>query len=183
VIGGGAPRHLCGTGVISLLDCLRRLDVLGEDGRPGAAALPLANRLLRSVERRPDGWRLALPGGLYLSAADVEAVLKVRAAFVIALDSLLREAAVDPGALRRVLLAGSLGEHAPLDALERLGFFPRGLHCAVEAVGNSALAGAALLLAKPELRPEIRKWSEACRLVDCTDAPDFLDRFAAAMRL
>jgi uncharacterized 2Fe-2S/4Fe-4S cluster protein (DUF4445 family) len=183
VIGGGAPRHLCGTGAISLLDCLRRLDVLGADGRPGTASLPLAGRLLRSFERRPDGWRLPLPGGLYLSAADVEAVLKVRAAFAVALDSLLRAAAVAPGAIRRVFLAGSMGEHAPVDALARLGFFPRGLRAGVESAGNSALAGAALLLAKPELRPQIRKWSDACRLVDCTCAPDFLERFANAMRL
>lgn len=183
VWGGGAPRSLCGAGVLSLLALLRRIGLLTEEGLLAAPQLPLAQRLAATVTRGADGWRIPLPGGLWLSAHDVETVLKVRAAFVVALASLMRAAGCAPADLAGLLLAGGLGEHAPLDALDALGFVPRGLLGRTRAVGNTALAGAGLLLTHPERRAELATWSAACTVVDVTAAPDFMERFTAAMRL
>jgi uncharacterized 2Fe-2S/4Fe-4S cluster protein (DUF4445 family) len=185
VEGGGPPRFLTGIGALDLLDALRRLDVLTAEGglSPPDRLPPLARRLAQSMKQTSGGWRLPLPGGIFLEAADVEAVLKVRAAFVLVVDGLLKRAGIRAAALGGVLLAGSLGEHAPPDVLDRLGFLPPGAAAGARAVGNAALTGAALLLARPDLRAPLARLCAAWESVDVTAEPGFLDRFVQAMRL
>ena len=128
VIGNTEPKRICGTGYLSLLDALLRTGFLDVTGRLASASVsPLAARLLGTVERGAAGWSLPLPGGMELAGADVEEILKVKAAFSLALESLLAASGLESRALARVCLGGALGEHMPETALERLGFLPQGL--------------------------------------------------------
>ncbi|RXF73816.1 DUF4445 domain-containing protein, partial [Desulfovibrio sp. DS-1] len=178
-----APTHLCGTGYLSLLRVLLRAGLLDEDGRfvmePHS---PLARRLAASLVEVRGERRLPLPGGLHLSAGDVEEVLKVKAAFSLAYERLLAEAGLPGTALDAVYLAGALGEHARPDDLETLGFLPAGVAGRTRAVGNASLRGAELLLLRPELRARINAWRTGCRVVDLTTASDFSAAFLRHMR-
>lgn len=174
VIGNTEPKRICGTGYLSLLDILLRTGFLDAAGRLSASPVsPLAARLLGTVERGASGWSLPLPGGMALAGADVEEILKVKAAFSLALESLLAASGLESRALARVCLGGALGEHMPETALERLGFVPQGLQARTAAKGNTSLRGAALLLARPELRERLARWSAGCMLVDLAARPDF----------
>ncbi len=174
VIGNTEPKRICGTGYLSLLDILLRTGFLDAAGRLAASPVsPLAARLLGTVERGASGWSLPLPGGMALAGADVEEILKVKAAFSLALESLLAASGLESRALARVCLGGALGEHMPETALERLGFVPQGLQARTAAKGNTSLRGAALLLARPELRERLARWSAGCMLVDLAARPDF----------
>ena len=126
VIGNTEPKRICGTGYLSLLDALLRTGFLDATGRLASAPVsPLAARLLGTVERGAAGWSLPLPGGMELAGADVEEILKVKAAFSLAPESLLARAhGLESRALARDCLGGALGEHMPETALERLGFLP-----------------------------------------------------------
>ena len=138
---------------MSLLAALLRTGFLDATGRLASASVsPLAARLLGTVERGAAGWSLPLPGGMELAGADVEEILKVKAAFSLALERLLAASGLESRALARVCLGGALGEHMPETALERLGFLPQGLQARTVAEGNTSLRGAALLLTRPELR-------------------------------
>ncbi len=178
-----APTHLCGTGYISLLRVLLRAGLLDEDGRfvmePHS---PLSRRLAALLVEVRGERRLPLPGGLHLSAGDVEEVLKVKAAFSLAYERLLAEARMPGTALDAVYLAGALGEHARPDDLETLGFLPAGVAGRTRAVGNASLRGAELLLLRPELRERIIAWRTGCRVVDLAAASDFADAFLRHMR-
>ncbi|MDR2055170.1 MAG: ASKHA domain-containing protein [Desulfovibrio sp.] len=150
ISAAGVARGISATGYISLLALLRRFGLLDEIGRFVAAeacAMPLARRIAASLARERGRLRLPLPGGLWLSAGDVEEILKVRAAFALALEKLLAAGGVAVRDVARLCLAGALGEHVNSEDMVTLGFVPRGL--AVYAVGNAALAGAALLALKP----------------------------------
>ena len=174
VIGNTEPKRICGTGYLSLLDILLRTGFLDATGRLAASPVsPLAARLLGTVERGASGWSLPLPGGMALAGADVEEILKVKAEFSLALESLLAASGLESRALARVCLGGALGEHMPETALERLGFVPQGLQARTAAKGNTSLCGAALLLAHPELRERLARWSAGCMLVDLAARPDF----------
>ncbi len=179
-----APTHLCGTGYISLLKVLLRAGLLDEDGRfvmePHS---PLACRLAASLVMVRGERRLPLPGGLHLSAGDVEEVLKVKAAFSLAYERLLAEAGMPGTALDAVYLAGALGEHARPEDLETLGFLPAGVANRARAIGNASLRGAELLLLHPELRGRIVAWRAGCRVVDLTAATGFAQAFVRHMRL
>lgn len=182
VIGGAAPRRICGTGYLSLLDVLLRIGLIDATGRLSERpASPLALRLLASVTRGASGWSLPLSGGLALSGADVEEILKVKAAFSLAFECLLEAAGLQSREVARVYLGGALGEYVSGEALENLGFLPQGLRSRVAAAGNTSLRGASLLLRRPELRERLVRWSGRCALTDLTARPGFTDLYMRHM--
>ncbi|MDE7242221.1 ASKHA domain-containing protein [Desulfovibrio sp.] len=174
------------TGYLSLLALLFRLgvlDVAGHFARPASLALPLARTLAGKVESGPGGARLPLPLGLWLSAADVELLLKVKAAFAVALAAVCAAASLSPSALRRLALAGALGEHARTADLKDLGFAPGIAESKIVAVGNTSLAGAVLLAARPERLEALAALCGRAEVLELTAAPGFQRDYLAQMRL
>lgn len=196
-LNGDVPRHICGTGYLSLIRLLLQLGLLDTDGgfRSEAPVTPGPLEFLRArlaASLRPDSSPdasgetvLPLPGGLFLSAGDVEAVLQVKAAFSLAVERLLAEAGLTSTRLPHICLAGALGRHAPLDALEELGFLPAGMAGRTRAVGNTSLAGAALLLREPgrnALRQRLSQAVAHCRVLDLVSDAGFHQDFIRHMR-
>lgn len=193
---GGHPRHICGTGYLSLLRHLLALGVLDENGHfgteeslPGGASKAggslefLRKRLLATLTTVQSGERgLPLAGGLFLSGGDVERLLQVKAAFSLAVERLLAEAHLAPSSLKQVWLAGALGEHAPLDALVELGFLPAALLSKTTAVGNTSLRGVALLLRNVALRQRLAAALFPRRVLDLASDPGFHQDFIRHMR-
>lgn len=180
--GGPDVPGITGTGYLSLLARLRSLEILDEAGRFVPGATPLARRVAAALGSRGGEPCLGLPGGMHLLARDVEELLKVKAAFDLALSRLLAEAGLAARDLTAVCLAGALGRHAsPMD-LEALGFLPPGLGEKVRAVGNTSLMGAVRML----LDREARAWVEAlpgrCRLLELNADPGFQAAYLARMR-
>ena len=187
MLGETAPRGITGTGYLSLLRALKASGLLGEDGsftRPGAA-FPLAKRILGNEQAaRQAGMeeKLRLPGKMFLSATDVEEIVKAKAAFSLALASLLRAADLPAGRLNALFLAGSLGRHLAPGVLADLGFVPAVLGAKIAPVGNSSLDGAALFLRHEGAREKSVAWSAAVRTLALADDPAFAAAFADHMR-
>lgn len=174
---------IAGTGYLSLITQLRLCGVLNAQGQPVRdTRLPLAARVLKGLhypEKAP--WRLDLPFGMALTAEDVEALLKIRAAFSLAVRKIIEaaEQVSGAGAAPAVwALAGALGEHVPRQALELLGFVPLGLGSRLRCMGNTSLQGALGLLHEPALRTERRNW----HVVDVTASATFAADYLKAMR-
>lgn len=181
--GSRACPGITGTGYISLLPILLRAGALGRDGsfRPGSLG-PL-ERFFRFAHQGKGGELcLALPMGLRLPATDVEELLKVKAAFSLGLQRLLDVAGVRTGQLAKIYIAGALGLHADKGALEELGFLPQGVGSRVEAVGNSSLGGAAVLLQFPAVRDKLTAWAENVQSLELAGDAVFLSEFPAHMR-
>ena len=175
------------TGCLSLLALLRRMNVLDEEGHLGgeeekACAPPLARRLFSLVERMGDMARVRLHRDLWVSAGDVEEILKVKAAFAVAVDSLLERAGLAATELGSICIAGALGEHVDAGVLETLGFVPRGTGGLVRAVGNSSLEGACLLAKDPALRDWLARLCEGAIVLAPALETDFQERYVRAMR-
>ena len=181
---GPLPTGISATGYLSLLAALLQLGILDEDGRfrVPEGGMPVARALASRLETHPSGVRLPLPAGLWLSAADVEELLKVKAAFSLGLETLLRGAGLAASDLACLCLGGALGEHVRPDCLARLGFLPAILRGRVRAVGNSSLDGAALLAVDEQARAALRRLCEGARLLSLTDAPDFHEAYVRHMR-
>lgn len=181
--GGGTALGISATGYLSLLALLLRVGLLRADGRFDAAPpLPLARRLAASLEDgdvAAGGQRLRLPHGLWLAAADVEALLQVRAAFAVAVAALLEAAALPAGRVAAFCLGGALGLHAAQADLETLGFLPPPLSGRVRAVGNTSLEGAALLLRSDAARKGLAALCARAHVLSLTERPDF---YAAYLR-
>ncbi|WP_302549148.1 ASKHA domain-containing protein, partial [uncultured Desulfovibrio sp.] len=172
-------RGISATGYLSLLAVLLRAGLLQSDGRlDPAPAMPLTRRLAAGLEHG----RLRLPHGLWLDAGDVEELLKVKAAFALALEALLRAADLPVAGVARLCLAGSLGAHVCLEDLETLGFLPAGLARRTEAVGNTALEGAALLARCPERGAAVARLCCKAHVLALTQQPDFAHDYLRQMR-
>ncbi len=172
------------TGYLSLLSLLRQTGLMDAEGHftPQAVTMPLAGRLAAGLTQRHGQPCLDLPYGLRLTAADVEELLKVKAAFSLALHSLLDAAALRAGDLACLCLAGALGEHVPVEHLERLGFVPRGLGPRIRAVGNASLDGAVLLARCPGRREALTHLCAGARLLPLAESPEFHQLYLRHMR-
>ena len=181
-----APRFegISATGYLSLLSLLRQTGLMDAEGHftPDSATMPLARRLAGDLTRRHGHPCLRLPYGLYLTAQDAEELLKVKAAFSLALHSLLAAASLPPAGLACLCLAGALGEHVPVEHLERLGFVPQGLGARIRAVGNASLDGAVLLARRPEQRESLARRCAGAQVIPLAEAPDFHQQYLRHMR-
>ena len=185
----GTARGISATGYLSLLAVLLRAGGLRQDGQFVVnPAMPLARRLTAGLEMPGRsslpgaGTRLHLPHGMWLAAADVEELLKVKAAFALALEALLRAAGLPAGKVAALCLAGTLGEHANPDDLETLGFVPAALTRRIRAVGNTALDGAALLALQGNKAGALSRMCRDAVVLSLVDQPNFHNDYLRHMR-
>ncbi|QJB58219.1 ASKHA domain-containing protein [Pseudodesulfovibrio sp. zrk46] len=179
---GTTPAGMSGTGYLSLTSALLSHGVLDESGRFGQGSTPLATKLAASVTTIADEPAFALPHGLFLPASDVEEILKVKAAFNLAMSELLKHAGIGPAGLARIYIAGALGEHVRLGDLETIGFLPPGTRSKTVKAGNTSLKGTALLLTDPAARDFAHKLPHTITALDLTSDEAFGDRYLKRMR-
>ena len=181
VMEGASPMGITATGYLSLLRILRASNLVAEDGLFAAGnGTPLA----RAMDKGRDGERersLRLPGKMVLYASDVEEILKVKAAFTLAVARLLRAAGLPASALARICLAGSLGANVSLTSLTALGFLPPGTGGKVVFSGNTALDGAALFLRNAAVRESCARWAGTVVTLDLASDSSFGEEFAQHM--
>lgn len=189
----GEDGGITGVGYLSLVAALLRAGVLDESGRFVVPATPLGQRLAKGLshgqpnapgEANAQGEpTLDLGAGLFLPASDVEELVKVKAAFNLALSRLLAEAHLAPAALHSVHLAGAMGEHVNARDLATLGFLPEVLAGRLVRAGNTSLKGAALLLNSADAWDWVRALPGKCRALDLTSDPGFGSLYVERMVL
>lgn len=182
----GPARGISATGYLALLDLLLQWGLLDASGLFADASspslVPLARKLAAGLRKERGRTLLSLPRGLWLAAADVEELLKVKAAFALALDMLLASAGVSPRHVAALCLAGTLGGHIRPDILERLAFVPAGLGSRIRAVGNASLDGAALLALHQKKGAALARLCAAARVLPLVEDPDFHHAYLRRMR-
>ncbi len=190
-LDGTPAQKICGTGYISLIHALRKLGILSEQGlfceKPeGKKPSPFFTKVAENFEKINGSLALRLwpkhsASPMFLYAADVEEILKVKAAFSLAMKYLLQHAQLAPADIHHIYLAGAMGEHVQVHDLEGLGFVPQGAGARIQSLGNSALEGMAALLHTPSLRQELYQWSKGCTLVKLTEDEHFTEKFMQHM--
>ena len=159
VIGGGAARGVCGSGLVDAAACGLELGLIGVNGR-----LTGADRLL------------PLAGGMALAQRDIRELQLAKGAMAAGLRMLAG------GGVEKLFLAGAFGNYIRQASARAIGLLPEDLP--VEPVGNSALRGARTLLLAPSTRQaRLRKIATLSRHVELAADPDFPYLYAANMSL
>jgi uncharacterized 2Fe-2S/4Fe-4S cluster protein (DUF4445 family) len=160
-LGGGAPRGLCGSGLVDAVAAGLELGRIAASGRMSAgASLPLA-------------------GAVSLSQGDVRELQLAKGAIATGLQLLAARLSASLDDIRRVHLAGAFGNYVSRASARRIGM----LHFPVErivAAGNTALHGA-----KRALFEEPAAWEAIRRRVKhvaLNEDPRFDDVYAREMR-
>ena len=160
-LGGGAPRGLCGSGLVDAVAAGLELGRISASGRMTAgASLPLA-------------------GAVTLSQGDVRELQLAKGAIAAGLRLLAARLGVSLEDIRRVHLAGAFGNYVSRASARRIGLLDFPLERIV-AAGNTALHGA-----KRALFEEPAAWDAVRRRVEhvaLNEDPRFDDVYAGEMR-
>jgi uncharacterized 2Fe-2S/4Fe-4S cluster protein (DUF4445 family) len=163
VIGGGSPRGLSGSGLLSLVNLLRREGMINASGKLAGGRFEITDRI-------------------FLSQADVREVQKAKAAVRAAFEVLLEQLALKPADLDELLLTGSFGARIDInDALE-LGLVPGVKKSRVRVMANSAGMGAGMMLAD-EAFAFAATLAQSVRHIELYADRGFMDKFIAHMKL
>lgn len=173
---------MTGTGYLSLAALLLREGVLDETGQYQSGSTPQARKLARRLGEHDGEKAFEVLPGLFVPAGDVEEILKVKAAFNLALSRLMAEAGIRTKDLSALHLAGTLGEHVNLDDLETLGFLTPELRRKTFKAGNTSLLGAQTLLINHDARVWLAGVPGATRLVELAGDDDFGAEYMKRMR-
>ncbi len=180
VVGGGAPRGVCGSGLLDLIAALRdagAIDATGRIAEPGTGAL--GGRIAERADQRV--LTLDDAGAVVLAQHDVRAVQLAVAAVATGLGLLLEDAGIAAGDIDEVIVAGGFGHHVSASSLARVGIIPGQLADRVSFAGNTALTGAVMLARDPALAGEFERVAGSVRTADLAAHPAFEDRFLAAL--
>ena len=161
VIGEGTARGICGSGVVDAVACLLELEILDESGY--------------LEEEEP------VCGAVVLTAGDIRQVQLAKSAISAGMTALLHHAGISAEAVERLSLAGGFGRYLDLDNAARIGLIPKALRPVTEAVGNSALSGAAMLLLDRTLREDCRRLAACAAHLELASDPVFTDAYAMGM--
>jgi uncharacterized 2Fe-2S/4Fe-4S cluster protein (DUF4445 family) len=183
VLGNGPGRSICGTALIMAVAGMLERGVIDETGRiVDAADVPDASLRERLFAR--DGqpaFALTDDRDVFITQKDVRELQLAKAAIRTAIESLLAESGIAWSDVDRVHLAGNFGAGMSVSAEMRIGLLPPGPIERVDAVGNAALRGAALVLLSRSSRDLAAEAAGACRFVELAGRPEFQERFAEAM--
>ncbi|TIH15575.1 DUF4445 domain-containing protein [Marinifilum sp. JC120] len=171
---------ITGTGYLSLCALLLKSGVLTREGQFGMGNTPLAAKLADKLTEINGTPVLDLGHeGLTLPAPDVEEILKVKAAFNLAMSALLNEAGLAPSDLKELILGGAMGQHVNRNDLVTTGFIPAESGAITRAAGNTSLAGAKILTYNKKARDFAASLPSRSKVLELAGSNDFGDKYLA----
>jgi uncharacterized 2Fe-2S/4Fe-4S cluster protein (DUF4445 family) len=123
VLGGGAARGICGSGLVDAAAAGLRMGLILPNGRLAGGAR-----------------EFALTDGVALTQADIRELQLAKGAIAAGLRVLSERWGACGGDLKRVWLAGAFGNYVNVDSARRIGLLEVPASC-VEAAGNTSLRG------------------------------------------
>ncbi|MDR7468617.1 MAG: ASKHA domain-containing protein [Armatimonadota bacterium] len=182
-IGGARPRGLCGSGLVDLLAELLRAGYLDRGGRLVADAPP--------VRRGPDGLEvLVVPASqtatgadIVLTAADIENLLRAKAAVFAGAALLARRLGIAMGDIQRVYVAGGFGTYLDVRKAIRIGLLPDVPPERVVFIGNGSVAGAKMTLLSYEVWRRAVEVAQKMTYRELSTDPAFMEEYVSAMFL
>ncbi len=184
-IGDQPPVGLCGNGLVEMLASLLETGVID---RAGNLTADFSSPRMREVNGELQFvllWKdqTALDRDLVLTQADIDDLLRTKAAVFAALVTLLDELGLDMDQVSHLYLAGAFGSHLDMQAAVQIGLLPDLPLERVTVAGNTALVGAYVALLSSEARQQLASIARATTYLDLSTSTRFMDEFVAAQML
>lgn len=185
VIGGGRPRGLCGSALISLL---AELFVTGTLDRGGNFNLGLETPRLRPGDHGPE-YVIAWPDetdtgrAIALTKVDVDNLMRAKAAIYAGFSVLASGVGVDLADVEQVLIGGAFGKYINVEKAVQIGLLPDLPWDRFSFLGNTAIRGSRLALLSKEARRSVAALAERMTYVELSADNTFYDAFTAALFL
>mgnify|MGYP003588815940 CR=1 FL=1 len=181
-IDDAPPVGICGSGVIDLAAQLFLSGLIDIRGKLLPDACPkriryqneMAHLVVVSAKRSATGQALCI------SQADLDSLIRSKAAMYTILETLTATVGMTPRELDTFYVAGTFGSYIdPVSAIT-IGMIPDLPLTRYQSIGNSSLGGACRLLTDPSCMVEIDNIRERITYLELNVNQEFMNRFSAA---
>jgi uncharacterized 2Fe-2S/4Fe-4S cluster protein (DUF4445 family) len=184
VIGDEAPNGICGSGLIDLVAEMYEHGIIDRKAR----IQPLPTNRIRPGDEGPeyvvelkDRLGKGATADLVVTDADLQNVLRTKAAIFGAATVLLRKMSEDLDDLDSLVIAGGFGNHLDIDRAVSIGMFPDIPREKYRFIGNGALEGARLALLSDDMRKDMVEIFEEMTYIELSVDNDFYDEFSSSL--
>jgi uncharacterized 2Fe-2S/4Fe-4S cluster protein (DUF4445 family) len=176
------PRGICGSGIIDLAAQLFRSGMIDIGGK-------LVPTVCGSKIKKIDGLlhlvvvpaeKSASGSDLTISQADLDSLIRSKAAMYTILETLTASVGITPQDLESFYVAGTFGAFINPQSAISIGMLPDLPPDRYKTLGNSSLGGAALALASDKFHLEIDQIRDRITYLELNVNQDFMNRFSAA---
>jgi len=183
VIGGGAPKGICGSGLLDLLAMLLELGIVDESGwlQPPEELEDDFSPWLGEDEDGNGIFYLTIDRGIYFTSRDVRSLQLAKAAVAAGISVLMEKSRADFSQISALYLAGGFGSHMAPESAAAIGMLPEALREKIVCVGNSSLTGASMALLDTKKRLELLDIQKSCRYLELSGDPAFSALFPEHM--
>lgn len=176
VIGGGAPRGLCGSAILDVLSEAVRLGMVGRTGRLKPGPLVEDRGGTRMLILRPSDPEITV------TQSDLRQVQLARGAILSGFLSLLEVNGLTMRDLDQVIVAGQFGHHLSRESLTGSGLIPAELSDRIVYGGNTSRAGAMMCLLSRSCRREAERIAGLVEYVELSVLEDYDRLFARCLQ-
>ncbi|MHC4594653.1 MAG: ASKHA domain-containing protein [Planctomycetota bacterium] len=191
VIGGCAPRSICGSGLIDAVAVMLDLGIVDKTGRFVNAGtlgekLPAAIvARISQIEGEPAFClaRAAKAGepDVVLTQKDIRQVQLAKAAIRAGIKLLQKKVRIQDCDIERIYLAGAFGNYIRRESAVRIGLLPDMPVERICFIGNAAGSGAQIILLARHYRDKASELARRIEYIEIAHEPEFQDVFADCM--
>jgi len=163
------PSGICGTGVISAVAQLGKRSIISPDGAFKKELSKEKKYILVPKHSCADG------SDIFISQKDIRSVQLGKAALITGIEFLLKAAGLEKA--EKIIIAGAFGTFIDKNDMVTLGMIPAMNLKRVEVAGNSAGAGAIMVLCDTLFLEKAKQMAKKVIVVDLACNQDFQDVF------
>ncbi|RCK76071.1 MAG: Acetyl-CoA synthase corrinoid activation protein [Anaerolineae bacterium] len=185
VIGGGKPRGICGSGLISLL---AEMFMTGVVDKAGNLNTNLSTPRIREGEHGLEyvvAWKDETQHGrdIVITRVDIDNLLRAKAAIYAGFLVLAQSVGVPLEETEQVLIGGSFGKYLNIEKSIQIGLLPDLPWEKFNFLGNTAVKGAYYALLSQDHRERIREIASKMTYIELSADNTFYEAFMSAMFL
>ncbi len=159
-IGNKKAVGICGSGIIDALAVLLELEIIDETG-----AFTI------------DADYFEFENGIKITSSDVRKIQLAKGSVRAGIESLIEISGVKKSDIKNFYIAGGFGNYINLENASKIGLIPPELLNCAKTLGNSAYAGAAMILKDYSLIDKSEKTSSIAKTVAFDGNPIFMENY------
>jgi len=172
-IAGSEPVGICGSGIIDAIAAFLDAEIMEDSG--------LLDDECEIAPYLDDEQAIQLAGNVYVSQKDVRMVQLAKSAICAGMRTLIKNQNITEEDVSELLVAGGFGKHIRFESAAKIGLIPPALQEKANAVGNAALAGAAMMLRDTSLIEAANSIARNCKVIELDQDPAFMDYYTSGM--
>jgi uncharacterized 2Fe-2S/4Fe-4S cluster protein (DUF4445 family) len=185
VIGGGKPRGICGSGLISLLSEAFITGILDKAGNVNIAVNSPRTRQGPHGGEYVIAWARETETGedIAISRVDIDNLLRAKAAIYAGFTVLAENVGIPLEMTDKVLVGGSFGKYINVEKAVQIGLLPDMAWSRFEFLGNTSVRGAYYALLDWKKRQRIEEIAKRMTYVELSADNSFYEAFTSALFL